>query len=240
VLAEIIPFVSQGYAVASLDYRFTTTLNNPAVLPAQIQDARCALSWLKVNAPAYGYSASHVVVMGDSAGGHLAGMVAMNLPYGTGFDDSAHCSSNSEDSTVASAVLFYPAIDLRATTDLTSSPISGIGCTSGQDCVIKALGGTPESLPTLAASVSPISYLGSSTVPVMIAQGASDEIINLEPIHNFVDTMISLNRPMTYVELPGIGHGFIGDSANFWAGNSPYAPALCSMLNFVQKTSGGN
>ena len=64
-VAEI---VSSGFALASIDYRFSTQ----AVFPAQIQDCNRAVSFLYDNADKYGFDKNRFAVMGFSAGGHLA------------------------------------------------------------------------------------------------------------------------------------------------------------------------
>ena len=64
-VAEI---VSSGFALASIDYRFSTQ----AVFPAQILDCNQAISFLYDNAEKYGFDKTRMAVMGFSAGGHLA------------------------------------------------------------------------------------------------------------------------------------------------------------------------
>ena len=63
-VAEI---VSSGFALASIDYRFSTQ----AVFPAQIQDCNRAVSFLYDNADKYGFDKNRFAVMGFSAGGTL-------------------------------------------------------------------------------------------------------------------------------------------------------------------------
>ena len=67
-VAEI---VSKGFALASIDYRFSTQ----AVFPAQIQDCNRAISFLYDNAGKYGLDKKRFAVMGFSAGVHLASLV---------------------------------------------------------------------------------------------------------------------------------------------------------------------
>ena len=61
-----VSFVSKGYAVASINYR----LSQHAVFPAQIEDCKAAIRWLRTNAAKYGLEPEHVGVWGASAGGH--------------------------------------------------------------------------------------------------------------------------------------------------------------------------
>src|SRR4249920_2780344 len=71
-VAEI---VSSGFALASIDYRFSTQ----AIFPAQIQDCNRAISFLFDNADKYGLDKNRIAVMGFSAGGHLASLIGLSL-----------------------------------------------------------------------------------------------------------------------------------------------------------------
>ena len=64
-------FVARGFAVAAINYR----LSQHAVFPAQIEDARAAVRWLRANAGRYGYDPERIASYGASAGGHLAAML---------------------------------------------------------------------------------------------------------------------------------------------------------------------
>src|ERR1035438_8305255 len=64
-------YLARGYAVASINYR----LSQDAIFPAQIEDCKAAVRWLRANASKYGLDPSHFAAWGSSAGGHLAAMV---------------------------------------------------------------------------------------------------------------------------------------------------------------------
>src|SRR5437763_5841599 len=63
--------VGKGYAVASINYRFLQHADHPA----QIEDCKAALRWLRAHAKKYNLDPDHVGVMGASAGGHLAALL---------------------------------------------------------------------------------------------------------------------------------------------------------------------
>src|SRR5918993_3076984 len=67
-IAEI---VSRGFALASIDYRFSTQ----AVFPAQIQDCNRAVSFLYDNADKFGFDKTRFALIGFSAGGHLTSLM---------------------------------------------------------------------------------------------------------------------------------------------------------------------
>ncbi|RYE14826.1 MAG: alpha/beta hydrolase, partial [Sphingobacteriales bacterium] len=66
-------FFKAGFAVANISYRLT----GQATAPAAVEDARCALIYLIKNAKALNIDTDKIVVMGGSAGGHLALMAGM-------------------------------------------------------------------------------------------------------------------------------------------------------------------
>jgi len=66
-----VPLTAYGYAVASIDYR----LSQQATFPAQIEDCKGAVRWLRANAKKYDLDPDHVGVWGASAGGHLVALL---------------------------------------------------------------------------------------------------------------------------------------------------------------------
>jgi acetyl esterase/lipase len=71
-------FAQDGFAMASIEYRLT-----PAVtFPANVEDVRTAVRWLKANAAAHGLDPDRICLWGTSAGGHLAAVAGL-APRGT-------------------------------------------------------------------------------------------------------------------------------------------------------------
>ena len=64
-------FVPDGYAAASVEYRFS----QKAIFPAQIQDCQAAIRFLRANCKKYNIDPDHFGVWGDSAGGHLVALL---------------------------------------------------------------------------------------------------------------------------------------------------------------------
>ena len=64
-------YLDEGYALASINYR----LSQHAVFPAQIEDCKAAVRWLRAHAGEYRLDPDHMAIGGTSAGGHLAAMV---------------------------------------------------------------------------------------------------------------------------------------------------------------------
>ena len=66
-----VPATEKGYAVASINYR----LSQHAIFPAQIEDCKAAIRWLRANAAKYHLDPDHIGVWGASAGGHLVALL---------------------------------------------------------------------------------------------------------------------------------------------------------------------
>ncbi len=107
------------YAVASINYRRTTT----APFPAQIEDCKAAVRWLRANASIYHLDPDHIGVWGYSAGGHLAALLGTSggVPELEGSGDNMQYSSQVQ----AVCDVGGPA-DLLAMTNLGPRRISAI------------------------------------------------------------------------------------------------------------------
>jgi len=98
---------AHGYVVVNINYRLLPS--HP--VQTQIEDVMGAVIWAKENAMKFGGDARRVGVMGGSAGGHLASMVAWasDDPF---FTPTGHADSR-YDSDVKAAVLFYGVYDFE-------------------------------------------------------------------------------------------------------------------------------
>ena len=83
-------YVARGYAVASINYR----LSGHAVFPAQIEDCKAAVRWLRARAPEYGLDPDRFGVWGSSAGGHLAALLGTSGDVKE-FERGAHLDQSS-------------------------------------------------------------------------------------------------------------------------------------------------
>ncbi|MEI8075599.1 MAG: alpha/beta hydrolase [Bacteroidota bacterium] len=157
-MAEI---VSNGIAIASIDYRFSTA----AIFPANLQDCNRAISFLYDNAEKYGFDTKRFAVMGFSAGGHLANMVGLSKNNNI---SNFFMKGSSTVFSIKAVVDFYgPAeLVLFPTADDAKSP-EGL-----------LLGAAPLARPDLAKIASPITYVDKNDPPFIIIQGEKDESVD--------------------------------------------------------------
>jgi len=152
--------VSSGFALASIDYRFSTD----AVFPAQIQDCNWAVSFLYDNADKYGFDKSRFAVMEFSAGGHLACLMGLAKNNNV---NSFFMPGTSQSFSYKGVVDFYGPSELILFphADDKKSP----------EAIL--IGDAPLSRPDLAKAASPVSYVDKSDPPFLIIHGEKDDMV---------------------------------------------------------------
>jgi len=159
-IAEI---VGSGFALASIDYRFSTE----AIFPAQIQDCNRAVSFLYDNADKYGFDKNRFAVMGFSAGGHLASM--LGLSKNNNIENFFMPGSNRSFSIKAVVDFYGPAeLLLFPGNDDVKSPESIL------------IGAAPLSRPDLSKAASPVSYVDKNDPPFLIIHGEKDQLVSVK------------------------------------------------------------
>jgi acetyl esterase/lipase len=157
----VVEIISSGFALASIDYRFSTQ----AVFPAQIQDCNRAISFLYDNADKYGFDKNRFAVMGFSAGGHLASMVGL--------------SKNNDVSTFfmpgsGKSFSFKAVVDFYGPAELIMFP--GAGDEKSPESIL--IGAAPLDRPDLAKAASPVTYVDKDDPPFLIIHGEKDELVS--------------------------------------------------------------
>jgi acetyl esterase/lipase len=188
-------FTGRGYAVASINYRLTGT----APFPAQIEDCKAAVRWLRAHAGQYGLNPDRFGVWGSSAGGHLVALL------GTSGDVSAFDAGENlgVSSRVQAVCDFYGPSDFTTMgTDpgferhaLADSPESAL------------LGGTPVQKPEAAKAASPVTYATPDDPPFLILHGDSDQTVPLNQSRRMDAALRTAGVKTELIILPGAGHG---------------------------------
>jgi acetyl esterase/lipase len=161
--------VDDGYAVASVDYRLTTV----APFPAQIEDCKAAVRWLRANASKYNLDPDRIGVWGFSAGGHLAALLGTSggVPELEGGGDNLNVSSRVQ----AVLVVSGPVDFLRLYHDALAMPTEK---TPKVLAAIKMLlGGPIDEHETTAIQASPIHYVSKDDPPFLIIHGGEDPTV---------------------------------------------------------------
>jgi acetyl esterase/lipase len=179
--------LARGYVVASVDYRLAPEYR----WPAQIEDVKAAIRFLRANAARFGVDPERLGVWGSSAGGHLVSMVGLT-DASAGFDDSG---GNFEQSSRPLAV-----VDEFGPTDLTQP-----GFVSA-DPVVALLG--PNAPLALLTNASPVAYISLDDPPFLIVQGDSDATVPPSQSQELYQRLHARGLTATLVMVANCGHAF--------------------------------
>ena len=202
-------FFKAGYAVANLEYRLT----GQATAPAAIEDVRCALIYLIKNAEALHIDKNRIVIMGGSAGGHLALMGGL---LGNDHRFDTNCPGV-EDVKVAAIVDKYGITDVwdwAYGKNITSkSATNWLGDKAKDE--------------KFAASVSPMTYVTKNSPPVFIVHGDADPTVPYQHSVDLYNKLLSLGVKTTFITVPGGLHGKFDKEKNAEINNA--------IVEFVKK-----
>jgi acetyl esterase/lipase len=198
-----LPFLEKGFVVANVEYRLAAV----APAPAAVNDVLAAAEWFRNNAAKYGVDRNRIVVMGDSAGGHLALMVGLTTK-------KAQLGPTGK---VAAVINWYGITDVQDQLE-------------GQHMRQYAVTWVPPELPDrqdIARRVSPISWVRKDAPPVLTIHGDADPTV---PYEHGVDITKELRNVGADAELIPIHQGGHG---NF----SPeeFAEIYRQIFNFLTK-----
>lgn len=172
----------QGYAMASINYRLVGT----ALWPAQIEDCKAAVRWLKAHAQEYGYDANRVGVVGESAGGHLAAMLGTTSGIRT-FDVGEYLEYTSDVTCV---------VNLFGASDLTREP----------SAAVTLIGPAAKDTSELAQSASPITYVHRDEPPMLIVHGTNDKLVPYEQAERLAAALDKVHARYHFHTVVGGGH----------------------------------
>lgn len=181
-----IAFATKGFAVASMNYRYS----RHATFPAQTHDCKAAVRWLRAHAITYSLDAARIGAWGASAGGHLASMLGL-----TGGNQSLEGNlGNADQSSTVQAV-----VDWFGPTDfLTLGP---------RDTRTQFLGGDAIAHPEKANAASPIRYVTNQACPFLIVHGDEDPLVPYEQSQTFAKALEDVGAEVTFITIAGGRHG---------------------------------
>ena len=192
---------SAGYVVASVNYRLAPQYK----YPAQIEDLKCAIRYLRANAQSYGVNGSEVFAFGTSSGGELVALAALTGPHSQ-FDVGPYLN---ESSSVTAAVdMFGPA------------NVTSCGCYSNPQ---RVFGGDQNNL----ALASPTHFVAADSPPILIVQGVKDTTVPESQSVQFHDELVAAGDQTQLILVQGMGHMFVQ------AGPEPIAPSLVQIAQDV-------
>jgi len=182
-------FAQKGYAVASMNYRFS----QHATFPAQIYDCKAAVRWLRANAKKYALDADHIGAWGASAGGHLVALLGTTA----GVKGLEGTGGNLDQSSRVQAV-----VDWYGPTDFLTA--------GAKDTRTNFLGGDPQTNPDKARRASPMTYVSKDAAPFLIMHGDADNTVPFAQSETFAAALKKAGADVTFVVIKGGKHGGAG------------------------------
>jgi acetyl esterase/lipase len=187
-----VPLVTKGYAVASINYRFS----QHAPFPAQIVDCKAAIRWLRAHAQDYRLDPARMGVWGASAGGHLVALLGTT----DGMKDWEKEGGNLDQSNRVQCV-----IDWYGRTDMTMA--SSQNNRSVTEAVSQLLGCPVDDNRDKAIQASPLHYVNRSAAPFLIMHGDQDPRVPLKQSELLADALKKAGADVTLHVVAGAGHG---------------------------------
>lgn len=207
------PLAKEGYAVASISYRFT----QQAKFPAQLHDAKAAIRWLRAHAADYGFDPARIGACGESAGGLLAALLGTS-------GDVAEVEGAGGTPGVSSRVQAVAALcpptdvtledaDQALVPELLKSAdpkevARGKTIRSRGAILEAALGGPLAEHRELARLMSPVTYVSADDAPFFFVHGDRDFLVPLAQSELMVAALQRAGVVATLEIVPGAGHGF--------------------------------
>lgn len=183
---------NQGYVAVTVGYRFAP--QDP--FPAQVEDCKCAVRWLRKNAAELKIDPQRVGAVGASAGGHLAMMLGV-MDTADGLEGSGGWPD--ESSKVQAVVAYFGPTNLVG-----EYPVASRGI------VKNFIGGTLEEKKDEYVRASPITYVDKSDAPLLIFQGTKDILVPYDQAFQMADALTKVGVPGRIEILLGQSHGWAG------------------------------
>ena len=210
-------FAARGYTVYDIQYRLVPQ----ATFPAQLEDVLCALGHIRAQAAADGTDPERTVLLGRSAGAHLALLAA----YRAGRDPMpAGCSA---PATVRGVIALYAPTDLVRAYEVPADP----DLIDGSAVIADFLGGSPEAAPDRYRLATPQTALDRPVPPTLLLHGDADQIVRPEHSRSLAAALTAANDQVALVEIPWGGHGF--DAISWGPGGQIALAAILRFLSLV-------
>jgi acetyl esterase/lipase len=189
---QIFDFARHGYVSATVQYRLVPA----ARWPAQIEDVKCAVRYLRANAEKYGIDKERFGAVGFSAGAHLS-MLLGTMDKKDGLEGSG--GSAGESSKVQAVVSYFGPTDLAQ------------DFPDNVDAMLHDfLSGAPNEKAEAYKAASPITYIDKDDAPILHFQGTKDRLVPYAQGYLLADAMTKAGLGGRVEMLIGADHGWGG------------------------------
>ena len=174
-----------GYVIFNVDYRL---VSQKIHFTDQETDIKTAVDFVASHAGDYNIDTGKIVLMGVSAGAHLAMLQAYKNP----------------SPGIAAVIDFFGPADLDAMYDKPWNPMI-------PQLMELAIGGTPETS-SLYHDLSPVSFIHAGTPPTLILHGKRDFVVDISQSQLLQQRLEEAGVRNKLVVYPNAGHGWRGNT----------------------------
>ena len=220
------PLLDAGFAVVSINHRSSSD----AKFPAQINDVKGAIRFIRANAQKYKLDTRFIGITGFSSGGHLASMAGVTNDMktrtlgSTTIDIEGNVGGNLRQSSNVDAVVdWFGPVDMsrmencETPKDEKSPEAALLGC-------------PPRENPELVSLVSPISYVSDKSPRFLVVHGDADNVVPHCQSVFFSEELKKADKLEEFVTVPGGQHGPVTFNEQTFK----------KMTDFFKKVSGGD
>lgn len=190
-LGRLARYAERGYFCATIEYRFS----KEAVFPAQIEDSKCAIRFLRAKAKEYHLDPDRIGVWGSSAGGHLVALLGTSASVQ---ELEGKGGWQEQSSRVQAVCDFCGPADFLKWAD------------SAHPAVVGLFGGKVKDKAALAAQASPVTHVSKEAPPFLIVHGDEDKVVPLDQSEALQAALKKAGIDVTLHVVKGGGHGFGG------------------------------
>ncbi len=192
----LIPFAKRGYFCASIEYR----LSHEALFPAQIEDCKCAIRFLRANAEKFHLNEGRIGVWGMSAGGHLAALLGTThhvreLEGKGGWQQFS--------SRVQAVCDWFGPTDFLRMNDFPGD----IDHDAADSPEGRLIGGAVQENQEKAAKANPIAYVTEGASPFLIMHADNDRLVPFNQSQLLYEALQQAGVEVTLAMVKGGGHG---------------------------------
>lgn len=210
-----------GHVVVDVRYRLAPANR----FPAAIADVKCVLGRVRERAAEFGIDPRRGAVLGRSAGGQIALMVA----YSSG-DPRLPPACAVDDAPVSAAVSIYGPTDLTWGYEHPIRP----DVVQATHVLELYLGGPPSALPDAYRLASPIAWVDRPLPRTLLIHGTGDRLVSVENPRRLARALREAGRSVEVLEIPLADHGF-----DVHAGGLAEQLAQHAILRYLAEDGGG-
>lgn len=197
-------FAKHGYVAMTVGYRLAPKHR----APAQVEDCKCAVRWVRAHADELGIDPERIGAMGMSAGAHLSMLLGV-MDSSDGLEGESGWGDQS--SKVQCVVSYFGPTDLTKR-DLSDSPAKeDVSEEMARMILTNFVGGRPEDHADKLKAVSPITYVNKGDAPMLLFQGTKDNLVPYDQAFEMATALSKAGIPGRVEFILGARHGWGGD-----------------------------